>query len=65
VYPKADSSFEIVNMFMNTIEERQKKGGIGGGMDYYEFTSKIYDEYFDNRIYLMELYLDCLNKIME
>ena len=45
---------------MATIEEKHK--GMG---DYYEFVSKIYDEYFDNRAYLIEQYLDALSRILE
>jgi hypothetical protein len=35
---------------MATIEEKQR----GYGIDYFEFTNKVYDEFFDNRIYLLE-----------
>lgn len=41
--------FEVVKLFMATIEEKNK-----GAADYYEFMGKIYDEYFDNRNYLMD-----------
>jgi hypothetical protein len=52
--------FEVVKLFMATIEEKHK--GLG---DYFEFTSKIYDEYFDNRAYLLDQYLNVLGNILE
>lgn len=52
--------FEIVRLFMATIEEKHK--GIG---DYHEFTCKIYDEYFDNRAYLIDQYLDALGRVLD
>lgn len=30
-----------------------------------EFCERIYDEYFDHRMYLIEQYLDCVGKIID
>lgn len=48
---KPERMFEVVKLFMATIEDKNK-GTFGS--DYYEFVNKIYDEYFDNRLYLIE-----------
>ena len=42
---------------MDAVEERTTLN--------YEFFEKIYDEYFDHRLYLIEQYLDCIGRIME
>lgn len=52
--------FDMVKTFMATIEDRNR-----GMKEYYEFVSNIYEEYFDNRLYLMQLYLDTLSRVTD
>ena len=49
-------------MLFSALED---KGGLGCSGDYYNFCEKIYDEYFDHRLYLMEQYLDSVGRIIE
>ena len=58
--PKPEKLFEVVKLFIATIEERYR--GMG---EYYEFLSIIYDEYFDNRAYLLDLYIVAFTQIID
>lgn len=49
--------FETLHLLMTSIEER--------GNSNIEFCEKIYEEYFDHRMYLIEQYLDCAGRIMD
>lgn len=57
--PKPEKLFEVVKLFIITIEEKYK--GMG---EYHEFVSIIYDEYFDNRVYLLDLYMSTFTRLL-
>lgn len=42
-----------------TLEDRYK--GMG---EFQEFISTIFDEYFDNRVYLLDLYINSFTRIL-
>ena len=56
------NDFETVKMLISALEE---KANLGSSGDFQPFCDKIYEEYFDHRLYLMEQYLDCVARIIE
>jgi hypothetical protein len=58
INPKSEESTTTCFMLMKTLEEQR--------IEYSEFSeTRIYSEYFDNRLYLLEQYLDCVSQILE
>ncbi|CDW76946.1 UNKNOWN [Stylonychia lemnae] len=51
------TQFETLRLFITSVEE---KGNFN-----YEFCERIYEEYFDHRLYLIEQYLECIARIMD
>ena len=54
--PKTVEQFEVCKLLMNTLEEQKQ-------LEFCE--QRIYKEYFENRFDLIELYLDCVTRILE